>query len=288
MTEPVGGYTHIVIPDTQTKPGVPTAHLEWVGRYIVEHFRDREHVRIIHLGDHWDMPSLSSYDQGRKSMEGRRVAADLEAGNEALDILDAPLRAYNEQQRVNKKKLWLPDKHILMGNHEDRISRAVEADAQLDGLLSLDMVIGKAKDNGWQTHAYLAPVFLDGVGYSHYWANPMTGKPYGGMVLTRLKTIGHSFTMGHQQTFDYAVRFVRDEHGKPLSQHGLVVGACYLHNEAYKGIQGNAHWRGIIVCHEVRRGSYALMQVTLDYLCRRFEGVSLDEYMSKHPLAVDT
>lgn len=275
------GHIHVVIPDTQAKPGVPTDHLRWIGQYIIDHLAGKPNVRIIHLGDHWDMPSLSSYDRGKKAMEGRRVKADLEAGNVALDVLDAPLKAYNKKRRKFKEKLWLPDKHMLMGNHEDRISRAVNDDAQLDGFLSLDIVKDKAKGNGWKVHEFLDPVFLDGVGYAHYWANPMTGHPYGGMVPTRLKTIGHSFTMGHQQTFDYAVRYVRNGAGQAVSQHGLVVGACYLHDEEYKGYQGNAHWRGIIVCHEVREGSYSLMQVTLDYLCRRYEGVSLDEFLSE-------
>lgn len=275
----IDGATHIVIPDTQAKPGAPTAHLDWIGRYIVEHFAGRPSVRIIHLGDHWDMPSLSSYDKGKLAMEGRRVKADIEAGNDALDILDAPLNAYNARRRRNKERQWLPEKHMLNGNHEDRIARAVQDDAQLDGFLSLDIVNDKARANGWTVHNFLDPLFLDGIGYAHYWANPMSGRPFGGFVQTRLKTIGHSFTMGHQQTFDYAVRYVRGLDGDVKSQHGLVVGACYLHDEDYKGYQGNAHWRGIVICHEVRDGSYSLMQVTLDYLCRRYEGISLAEYM---------
>ena len=35
--------------------------------------------------------------------------------------------------------------------------------------------------------------------------------------------------MGHQQLLDYAIRFVRGR-----SQHGLIAGACYLHDEDYK------------------------------------------------------
>src|SRR5688572_4052204 len=105
MTAPHGA-THIVIPDVQAKPGTPTDHLDWIGRYIVEQFAGRDNVRIIHLGDHWDMPSLSSYDKGRKAMEGRRYVADIQAGNEAFAVLDEPLRAYNKGRR----RKWLPRK----------------------------------------------------------------------------------------------------------------------------------------------------------------------------------
>jgi hypothetical protein len=267
-------FTHVVIPDTQVKPGVPTDHLSWIGQYIVDRLSGRPNVRIIHLGDHADMPSLSSYDRGKKSMEGRRYLADIEAANAGWARLNLPLLQYNDQRKAYKEKQWWPDRHIILGNHEDRITRAAEDDAQLDGLLSLDAL--HYADLGWTVHPFLKPVFLDGVAYAHYFANPMTGRPYGGMVLTRLRTIGHSFTMGHQQTLDYALRFVA---GK--SQHGLVAGACYLHDEDYKGYQGNAHWRGIVVKHEVNDGSYDPMFVSLDYLCRRYEGMDLADFLAK-------
>ena len=46
---------HLVIPDTQCKPGHSFEHLEWAGQYAVKTKPDV----IVHLGDHWDMPSLS-------------------------------------------------------------------------------------------------------------------------------------------------------------------------------------------------------------------------------------
>jgi hypothetical protein len=207
-------------------------------------------------------------------MEGRRVIADIEAANAGFTELNLPLLRYNDTRKAYKEKQWWPDRHILLGNHEDRITRATEEDAQLDGLLTLDSLI--YSDLGWVVHPYLKPVELEGVYYAHYFANPFTGRPYGGTALTRLKTLGHSFTMGHQQTLDIAIRPVA---GK--LQHGLIAGACYLHDEEYKGYQGNAHWRGIVICHEVREGHYDPMVVSLDYLCRRYEGVDLGEFMQK-------
>ncbi len=267
--------THIVIPDTQIKPGVPVEHLRWIGQYIVDHFAGKPNVRLIHLGDHADMPSLSSYDKGKRQMEGRRVQEDIKAANHGFAVLNAPLIDYNAKRRAYKEKLWLPDRYILQGNHENRITRAIDMDPQLEGLLSLDML--SYKEHGWKVVDFLRPVFLDGVGYCHYFANPMSGRPYTGAALGRLKTLGHSFTMGHQQTLDYALRFVRGR-----SQHGLIAGAAYLHDEDYKGYQGNAHWRGIIVCHEVDRGSYSPMFVTLGYLCRRYEGMQLETWLREH------
>lgn len=257
--------THLVIPDTQCKPGAPMVHLTWIGRFIV----DKKPDVVVHLGDHWDMPSLSMYDRGKKQMEGRRYKKDIDAGNEGFRLLDAPRHAYNERRRRNGRRQYKPELHLLRGNHEHRITRAVEADATLEDVLGFEDLLSP----GWETHDFLEPVVIDGVVYSHYFYNPMTGRPYGGQARTRLANIGHSFTMGHQQTLDYALRFVNGR-----SHHGLVAGACYLHDEDYKGPQGNGHWRGIVVKHQVENGSYDPMFVSLDYLCRRYEGVTLAEY----------
>lgn len=210
--------THVVIPDTQAKSGVPTDHLKWIGQYIVDEFHD-EPIKIIHLGDHADMPSLSSYDKGKKSMEGRRYTIDIKAANDAWLVLNSALEAFNKNRRKTKHRPWLPERHILLGNHEDRIARAVELDAQLEGVISTDDLI--YTQTGWTVHPFLKPVELDGIFYSHYWQNTMTGKPLGGSALARLKTLGHSYTMGHQQVLDYAIRFVKGQ-----SQHALVAGAC--------------------------------------------------------------
>lgn len=250
--------THLVIPDTQCKAGVPNDHLRWIGQYARDRYAGKQ-LTVVHLGDHWDMPSLSSYDRGKGAMEGRRYMTDVEAGNRGFALLDEPM---------GNQPLWR--KVLLRGNHEDRITRAVESDIQLEGLLSLDHLDSR----DWEVHPFLEPVTIDGVVYAHYFYNPMTGRPYTGQnVELRLKTLGHSFTMGHQQTLQYGIRFVAGR-----SQHALVAGACYQHDEDYKGPQGNAHWRGIVVCNNVEQGSYDPMFVSLDYLCRRYEGVRLSDH----------
>lgn len=257
---------HIVIPDTQVKPGSPTDHLEWIGRYILEKRPDV----VVHLGDHWDMESLSHYDRGKLQFEGRRYKADVEAGNAALRILDHPVDQFNYGRRRRGQDEYAPRKVLLRGNHEHRIIRAVEEAAHLEGLIGYHDL----NDRDWEVHDFLEPVDVDGITYSHFLANPLTGKPYGGMALTRLKTVGTSFTMGHVQTLDYAIRFV-----KGRSQHALIAGSCSLHEEDYKGYQGNSYWNGIIVKNQVEDGSYDPSFVSLDYLCRKYEDMTLKEFM---------
>jgi hypothetical protein len=269
MIEPV---THVMIPDTQAKAGVKLAHHSWIGNYIVDHCHGKETV-VIGIGDHADMPSLSSYDKGTGKMEGRRYVKDIDAANEAWNLLNAPIAA--EVRRTAKLKTpWKPRLVKLRGNHEDRITRAANQNAQLDGLVTLDDL----DDCGWETFDYLVPVTIDGIIYSHFFANPMTGRPYGGATLeARIKTIGHSFTMGHQQGLKWArVETLEGPH------IGLVAGSCYLHDEDYLGPQGNAQWKGIVVCHQVENGSYDPMMISLDFLCRKYEGVRLSSFMTRH------
>ena len=45
---------HMIIPDTQVKSGGKVDHLRWAGHYAA----DKKPDVIVHLGDHWDMPSL--------------------------------------------------------------------------------------------------------------------------------------------------------------------------------------------------------------------------------------
>jgi hypothetical protein len=260
--------THLVIPDTQVKPDVPTDHLRWIGQFIV----DKRPDKVIHLGDHWDMPSLSSYDKGKKAMEGRRYKADVRAGNEGMALLNEPLNTYNAKRARFKERQWWPERYLLRGNHEFRIERAVESDAQLEEVIGYHDLLSP----GWEVVPFLEVLELDGVAYSHYFYNPMNGRALSGQAITRLKTVGRSFTMGHQQTYDIAVRFVGGR-----AQRALIAGCCYLHDEDYLGPQGNHQWRGVILKHEVENGDYSITEVTLDYLCRRYEGMSLEEFLAR-------
>lgn len=261
--------THLVIPDTQVKPGVPTDNLRWFGMYAAEKMPDV----IVHLGDHWDMPSLSSYDKGKRAMEGRRYRADVQAGNDGMALLNAGIEEGIAKTRRGKRGIWRPRRILLRGNHEQRIIRATEMDAALDGTIGYYDL----ESPGWDVYDFLEVVDIDGVCYSHYYANRGTGKPLGGMAMTRLKQLGHTFIQGHQQTLEVATRFVLDK-----QQWGIVAGAAYLHDEYYLGYQGNHHWRGILRLASVKDGSFDPMFISLDSLCRRYEGMSLSRFMERY------
>lgn len=256
-----GPQKHLVIPDTQMKPGISTEYLRWIGEYIVAKRPDV----IIHLGDHADMPSLSSYDKGKRSAEGRRVQMDIDAAKDGMVALLTPLRELQLRQRLLGEEVYRPRMVLTLGNHEERIMRHVNANPELFGFLSYDNL--EYESFGWEVYDFLDPVIVDGVTYIHFMPNPMTGKPYPGLVGNTLKNVGESFTQGHKQTLEVNTRFL------PFSgkqQWAIIAGACYLHDEDYKGVVGNKHWRGVILKHGVADGSYDPCFVSLKYLEQRF------------------
>ena len=252
--------TIMCIGDTQVKPDEDLSFLDHIGQYII----DKRPDTIVCIGDFYDFPSLSSYDKGKRSFEGRRLLADLEAGNEGMERLLAPLKALQHQQRTNRKRVYTPRLEFTLGNHEDRADRASRDAPEFDGLIGTHMM--NLEDHGWNVHPFLKPVEIAGIFFVHYLANPMSGKPYAGTALNILKTVGKSFCVGHRQVLDMAIRPTID--GK--MQIGLVNGACYPHDEGYKGFQGNNHFRGLLMLHEAKDGFCLPMPVSLDYLEERY------------------
>ena len=51
----------------------------------------------------------------------------------------------------------------------------------------------------------------------------------------------------------------------------IIAGSCYEHNEDYMSSQGNKHWRGFLMLHDIKDGEFDLMSVSLDYIRKRYE-----------------
>jgi len=251
---------HLIIPDTQVRPGVPTHHIDWAAAAIVEYLPDV----IIHLGDHWDMPSLNRHENpGSIHLEGARIQEDIQVGNEALERLDVPVRQEIERRAKGHRKRWNPVRKILRGNHEQRVPKAVAEEPKLEGILSEDMFYTPA---GWHVHPFLEIVEIDGIAYSHYFSMVHSGRAIGGSIDNRLNKIGQSFVQGHQQGLLYGLR----QYPGNARRHGLVAGSFYLHDEHYRDVQSNGEWRGLVVLNEVADGSYDVMPLSMQYLARKY------------------
>lgn len=237
------GETHLVIPDTQVRPGVNTDHMEWAGNFI----QHKQPNVIIMIGDWWDMPSLSMYDKGKAAFEGRRYVHDIKAGRDAMERLLAPIK-------------YKPRLVFCLGNHEARIQRVVDMNAEYQGKFDLeDMGL---RDYGWEVIPFLQPIEISGVLYSHYFTSGVLGRPVSSAA-AMLRDQQQSCTQGHVQHADCAMH-------KKTQQRGLFCGTFYSHSESYLGPQGNGQRRQIIMKHEVTEGRYDLMEISLNFLSKAY------------------
>lgn len=250
---------HLIIPDVQIKPEDDPSFLAWIGEYCAKQKPDV----IVCIGDFADMPSLSSYDAGKKSFEGRSYQQDIDASIKAMGILIEPIKEEMTRLIINKKKRWMPRLVLTLGNHEHRIMRAIENDRKLDGLISVDDL--KYDSFGWEVKQFLDPVSIDGVVYCHYFCSGVMGRPVTSarMLINKMHI---SCVAGHQQGRDVAYGTRGD--GRRITS--IIAGSCYLHDEPYLNKQTNGHWRGLVVLNEVNDGEFDESFVSMNYLKRKF------------------
>lgn len=252
------GRKHLIIPDTQIKPGVPLDHIPWISKYII----DKKPDVLVIIGDWADMQSLSSYDIGKKSFEGRTYVQDIEVANDALSMLMMPIQKEQERLLRGKRGAWKLQLEYREGNHEHRIVKAIDTDRKLEGLISTDDL--RFADYGFNVLPFLQPGVVDGVCYNHYFPSGQMGRA---TASARAIINNHhmSCVAGHLQGRDIA--YAKRPDGSKITS--IIAGSCYLHDEAYLSPQTNKHWRGIVVLHEVIDGVFDEMFVSLDYLKER-------------------
>lgn len=263
---------HYVLPDMQIRPGDAIDQIDWIAADIVR----RKPDVIVCIGDWWDFPSLSSYSPaGGVEKEGARIKADIDAGNEGMARLTAPIHAETARLSRRRQRQWKPRMVFCEGNHEARISRLPKEDARFLGVVGTHLC--KVEDYGFERVPFEQPIEIDSVWYCHYWKTAHSARPIGGTIDNRLNKLGFSFVQGHEQGKRYGDRPLAN--GKTI--HGIVAGSAYLGVETYRGPQGANEWRGVVVLHDVRDGDFEPMFLPLRYLCREYANEELPDYMAK-------
>ena len=237
--------THLVIGDAHAAPNQSLERFTILGRMV----KDLRPDVVICIGDWADMASLSSYDKGKRSFEGRRYSLDIKAANQALRLFHKEIDNHNKSfpsDRVSPRLVYCE------GNHEWRIARAGNDSPGLD-TLSLDDL--DFKKRGWEVFPFLEAAQIDGVNYCHYFTSQNTDRAIGGVSAARsllLKkhvtcVVGHSHLLQHYTTIAGKKRI-----------HGLVVG-WYCDIPADYAKQSNpGWWNGICVLRNVQEGDFDL------------------------------
>lgn len=239
----------LIIPDTHAHPDYDNERFSWLGEFILDQRPDT----IVCLGDFADMPSLSSYDKGTRSFEGRRYRRDIESSLDAQDKLFDAVGQYNARQARNKKQQYHPRTVMLGGNHEEgRISKVTQMHPELHDTIDIrDLAFGLY----WKEYIpYKEIGFVEGFALSHYFVSGLMGRPIGGENAAKslLAKQGMSCIAGHSHLLDFAVRTRAD--GKKMM--GLV-GGCYVHPEMVEGWNANTAslwWNGVTLLEAVEDG----------------------------------
>lgn len=249
--------THLVIPDAHAHYQHHNQRAEWLGELIADIKPDV----VINIGDGWDMPSLSGYDKGKKSFQGRTYRADIEAG---LDFQDRMWSA------VRKRKRAMPRRVFCVGNHEYRITRAVELQPELDGAIGLsDLELGRWYDEVVDYEGN-TPGFIeiDGIAYAHYFISGVAGRPVGGThpADSLISKKHSSATCGHLHLADWSA------HKNMYDQWvmGCFVGCYQDYNADWAGVVNHLWWRGVVIKRGVSNGGYDPEFVSLSRLRQEY------------------
>jgi hypothetical protein len=249
----------LVIPDCQVKAGIPLDHLTWAGEAICDYRPDV----VVNIGDFADMPSLSTHDtKGSKYFEGLRYNIDMEIVKTAMEMLLKPLKDLQEKQKEAKHKVYKPRMVLTLGNHCNRINRAINNNPMLDGLISVKDL---GYENDWEVHEFLHPVFINGVGFNHYWPVGAMGRPAASPAAI-ISKLHMSCIAGHQQ--GKAVAYGKRADGQSIC--AIIAGSFYQHDEDYMDQLSNKHWRGLVVLNEVNDGHFDELFLSIGYLGRKY------------------
>tara|TARA_R110000796_G_scaffold74740_4_gene168113 strand:+ start:1792 stop:2562 length:771 start_codon:yes stop_codon:yes gene_type:complete len=249
---------HMLVPDAHAYPGDDFERFEMAGALAL---KERPDV-IINIGDLADMESLSTYDVGKTGFEGRRYSKDIRAARDALDAFDKPINKYNLRQKKNKKPQYKPRRVLTLGNHEERINRAISCDAKLEGTFSIDDL--GYKEHGWDVRPFLQAIEIDGIYYNHYFVSGVMGRPISGEnpAKTICKKHMESCTAGHAHILDTACLTATG--GRRV--RGLVGGCFFEHHMPYAASTEYMWWKGLLIKHDVVDGNYNLQEFSMDRL----------------------
>lgn len=251
------GRTHLFFTDVHCKPGKSNDHAD----LLFELITDVKPDVLICGGDLADMESLCSYDKGTRAAVGRNYKGDVES---AIDFNDRLIG------RLKKRKKKLPKRVILIGNHEQRIERALDLHPHLEDTISTnDLAYEKYYDKVVNYIGSTPDIHVeDGVFYSHFFTSGIMGNPIGGFnqASMMLQKNHVSCVAGHSHIQDYSVRTTPE--GRRVI--GLVGGCFVNYEQEWAGARNTMWWKGVTVLRNVKEGSFDVQFISLDALRKEY------------------
>jgi len=159
---------------------------------------------------------------------------------------------------------------MCIGNHEDRITRAINSQAELDGTIGIQDL--QYEGFGWEVIPFKRCVTIEGITFSHYFTTGISGRPISSLHIghTLVSKLHCSAVQGHSHLYNHA------EHTRPDGQKifGLSAG-CFSHpeySESWCRDTEHQWWRGIVMLEELDGEGYydGVRTVTLRRIMRDY------------------
>ena len=257
----------IVMGDPHAHPDYDNDRFERAGRFVLE---ERADVFVC-TGDWFDYASLCKHAKKRER-EGKRVREETEHGKDAVRRLEAP---FVDKARRRKKAPdhYLPERHLILGNHDIRPESAADDAPELEGAVAHDRW-DPFLETGWHLHDFKTTTVIHGWAFCHYMASGVMARPVSGtssaLLARNLILKGHMNTIvGHDHRFGIA----KEERWDGEKLYGISAG-CYVHHEYTEGWckQSEPMWdRGLLVLDLDEEGRLAEHRwVTSQELRRRY------------------
>lgn len=257
--------TILIVPDQHAHPDWGNERADYLARLTI----DLKPDIVVNGGDAADMPSLSTYDKGKRSFHGKSYKKDIEAHLDFQDRWWGPVKA-------QKKKL--PRRVFLIGNHEQRIDRVLDLSPELEGTVGYhDLELEYFYNDIIPYDGGLPGVLeMEGILWAHYFPTGISGRPMGGerpahMLLAKNNVSCVAF---HQHTLDFATR--RNVRGDVLN--GLVAGCYQDYINDWAGPVGKFWRAGVAVLTNVSDGNFDFSWISLENLKKEYGDSTTTNY----------
>ena len=215
----------------------------------------------MNIGDAADISSLASYDKGKRAFQGKSYAKDIEVH---LDFQD---RTWHPLKRQKKK---MPDRYFFIGNHCQRIDRALDLSPELEGTIGYkDLKLEEYYDDITPYDGDTPGVkVIEGIAFAHHFISGVMGRAVGGehQAYSLLTKNFQSCVQGHTHTLDFSER--TNATGKKI--YGLVCGVYQEHQSPWAGERNKLWWRGLTHLRNVDDGQFDLECISLSRLKKEY------------------
>lgn len=249
--------TILLIPDQHAHFQHHNERATWLSKLILDVHPDI----VLNGGDAADMPSLSSYDKGKRSFHGRSYKADIEASLDFQERLWEPIKA-------RKKKM--PRSVILIANHEERINRALDLSPELEGTIGMkDLQFERYYDEIIPYEGGTPGIWeYENISFAHYFVSGTSGRAIGGdnharLLMNKNNTSSVCF---HSHTVDFATK--NTVSGKSIN---CLVSGCYQdYDNDWAGNVTKLWKRGVSVLRNVEDGNFDWQWISLKSIQKEY------------------